>query len=272
MKRVHAVIALAFSGGAFLLLRSPDAAGVHVPTTCPTGLPGSELVFVPGRSPFCIDAHEVKQSEYASFLQAAAQRAPAQSATCAWNKRFEPIAYSRDSEAPLGACRAGIFDPATRGDYSMTCVDWCDAKAYCEWAGKRLCGGLAGRDETLDSYKDSAASEWQHACTNAGASNYPYGSQYAAARCNDAKVRSPDRKAGSRGNAQCRGTKPPFDRISDLAGGVYEWTSACDDKGRYCSIQGGYYGDEEPSCASGGITYPRETRPDIGFRCCADAK
>jgi hypothetical protein len=61
----------------------------------------------------------------------------------------------------------------------------------------------------------------------------------------------------------------PFDQITDLAGGVYEWTSGCNE--RDCTIQGGYFLEKNASCKSGGFTFKKETHPTIGFRCCADA-
>lgn len=63
----------------------------------------------------------------------------------------------------------------------MVCVDFCDAIAFCKWAGKRLCGSLDAPKNTLlesDELVEVAASirfEWADACTQGGKTKWPYG-------------------------------------------------------------------------------------------------
>ena len=66
-------------------------------------------------SEFSIDKTEVTNAQYRKCVQAGTCREPT---TCDW---AEPT-YSDSSKA----------------DHPMVCVSWQDAKAYCEWAGKRL--------------------------------------------------------------------------------------------------------------------------------------
>ena len=176
----------------------------------------------------------------------------------------------------------------------MGCVDWCDARAYCEWAGKRLCAGLGGREEPPDPREgDPGSSEWQFACTNGGTTAYPYGAQYIAGKCVDkrsssaivspprpactgpgcavgAQSETADRRIGSVGSRQCTGTSEPFNRIFDLSGGLLEWTATCDEKEQNCVVQGSSFAQDPAACAEGGTAYGRETHPAVGFRCCAD--
>jgi hypothetical protein len=103
-----------------------------------------------------MDATEVTNADYAVFLASGVPTEPSvyTHSSCAFNSSFEP--------APLGAPAA--FDgtcpgflPETRSP--LTCVDWCDAWAYCAWAGKRLCGASFGLPIT-----EPSESVWRIAC------------------------------------------------------------------------------------------------------------
>ena len=240
-------------------------------TACRQGLPGPELILVTANSgAYCIDAHEVKQRHYAEFLSSVSSGAPAQPPECTWNVRFEPIpVVNNDWASSPDTCPAGIFDPSLRGEFGMSCVDWCDARAYCEWAGKRLCGGIGALQQTLENRTDPTVSEWQHACTNGGTTLYPYGNDYIAGKCVDANFPPSDPLGDSQGSPECAGTAPPFNRIFDLAGNLEEWTAACDEEW-WCALEGSGFGEPPAACADGGRMHMGLLGPSAGFRCCAD--
>jgi hypothetical protein len=122
---------------------------------CPVGLPGPPFVEVPyGNRGFCMDATEVTNADYAAFLGSGETPPGRVSPLCLDDESFEP--------APLGAPAAmdrtcpGFLPDA---EIPLTCIDWCDAVAYCAWAGKRLCGASFGEPIT-----DPAESVWRIAC------------------------------------------------------------------------------------------------------------
>jgi len=93
---------------------------------------GPNMVRVPtvdGRS-YCIDATEVTQAQYSQFLFVKKGDTSGQEARCTWNMSY--------------GVTCGGFDPVARGGYPVVCIDWCDAVAFCSWAGKRLCGKIGG--------------------------------------------------------------------------------------------------------------------------------
>lgn len=219
-------------------------------------------VAVDGSSGFCIDIREVTSEEYDVFRLYAPQK-PSQEEPCTDNLSWGPS---------LGDA----------GTMPRNLVDWCDALAFCGWAGKRLCGRIGGGDVTSAAEAaDPTVDEWYHACTNAGVSVYPYGDTFDESICNthvtsnilDPVQASPD----------CHGTGDPFGQIFDMSGNVGEWTSYCDpDPGRaagdqFCYLRGGDWLTAEPlTTGSGRCDYvEKKQRLEIetatmGIRCCKD--
>jgi formylglycine-generating enzyme required for sulfatase activity len=215
---------------------------------------------------YCIDSTEVSQGEYDKFLEAGAGFGPnAAPAGCQWKTTFVPGKVG-------GKCR---WDLGERGDRPVECVDWCDAFAYCRWAGKRLCGAIGGGPvawapgEDIDATKD----EWYRACAKDGSQAYPYGEDFKPGACNigdpDAgTVRARDE------TSQCVGA---YEKLYNMVGNVYEWEDSCSgDAGAsdLCKERGGSWhvvDTEANKCTGRGAGDRRDGRfNDVGIRCCAD--
>src|SRR5262249_54577342 len=71
---------------------------------------------------------------------------------CAWKDGGAP---SDPAATPDDACRQATADedvPPFGPKKPIRCIDWCDARAYCQWMGKELCvqaGGLAGQKDQV---------------------------------------------------------------------------------------------------------------------------
>jgi formylglycine-generating enzyme len=251
--------------------------------------PGPPMVRVPAPdgTTYCIDTTEVTMAHYAAFLAEKKDDLSGQRAICQTNTSFVPPG---DSDNSLISCPDGYFQPEKRANWPMGCVDFCDADAYCAWAGKRLCGHLGGGPLTAEASIDPQQSEWVNACTQGGKTKLPYGDTFEDGRCID-RTRVPD-GAGSEGLAvladpqknapECRGTEPPFDQIYSMSVGMNEWDdSVVGDTPNVATagIRGGGFGDSSknvvpPSCAESdgeqARTYLAAVGTDIGFRCCGD--
>jgi formylglycine-generating enzyme required for sulfatase activity len=239
-------------------------------STCRTDLAGSALTLVKhDDGAFCIDAREATQRDYGQFLAAIDGETVAQPSGCELNERFEPVIPAPGGDtAPPGSCLGGgAFDPVAYAEYSMGCVDWCDASAFCSWAGKRLCSDLPHGSGRVDG--GVAVDEWSYACTSAGNLTYPYGNEHAEDRCVEAGSprEFPDLLL-TRGSEVCTGPETPFDEIRDLVGSLSEWTADCVDG--TCAIRGGSLVTERASCAEPALATRFAPHPSIGFRCCAD--
>lgn len=251
---------------------SSGAAGA---SECPTSLPGPALVRIgAGESGLCVDATEVTRAQYAVFLDAGGPTTTV--AGCAWKSSWAP------------SCE----DPqASRDALPVVCVDWCDAAAYCSWAGKRLCGGRNGLPVPQDAADNPLRDQWSFACmAGAKAHTYVYGDTFDAAACNGA-----DRVGtGCSGGGSCQrtsaGTLPAcqssekgFKGVFDLIGNVAEWEDSClDPQGNgdpsqvTCLVRGGSVHDgASATCAqistslARNVAFPvTQSLETTGFRCC----
>ena len=195
-----------------------------------------------GLGDYCIDSTEVTESQYAAFITAKGSDTSGQPAYCAWNTSYAP----RTS----GGCTPTSFDPTNRPNHPVKCVDWCDAYAYCAWAGKRLCGRVTGGPLT----PGSALGAWQAACSREGTRAYPYGNNYIGNYCVSADY---DGVSGYQPSTDvlrpvaslptCEGGYPG---IWDMSGNLWEWEDSCDASSGAddtCQIRGSSFqqGDRE---------------------------
>ena len=263
-------------GGAAAVTSGPP----RVPV-CPSGRgPKMVAVTLPGITPFCIDTTEVSQSQYVAFLDAKVDPAKQSRPRCvSMNPRFEPK-VREDPGILWRDCPEGVWDPANRGAYPVTCVTHCDAIAYCEWAGKRLCGAIGGGPRPSD--EDPAVvknSEWYLACSQGGKHKYPYGDGFQAAKCDEGGktgVPTPNPPALPRTTeaSACHGVEAPFDQVFEMVGNAAEWDDHCPVDETLCTTRGGgalAVSENGIDCAtsseSGSGAYA-----GVGIRCCADYK
>jgi formylglycine-generating enzyme len=220
-----------------------------------SGGPTMVRVPAPGGSSHCMDSTEVTNEQYAQFMTAKGSDLRGQDAWCALNATFTPSAG---------------WPAAGKENYPVVHVDWCDAVAFCRWAGKRLCGGLGGGTFSYADYT-SRTSEWYNACSVGGTQTYPYGNTYNASACNgfDAYAGAPW-QAGSK--ATCEGG---YKGLFDLSGNVWEWEDSCSatiGMTDMCRIRGGGFDRSPPylSCRDGEVSARGIGNDRIGFRCCAE--
>jgi formylglycine-generating enzyme required for sulfatase activity len=227
---------------------------------------GPSMVLVQAEAgSYCIDTTEVTQAQYDVFLRAKALDTNGQPPECATNNDFRPhdgrVADAADTKDP---CSLLVYEPNARAGYPVTCVDWCDALAYCRWAGKRLCQRVGGGTNSLQSYDTS---EWFLACTRDRKREFPYGKDFKESAC--VGPGSNGRVEPVQSHGDCAGG---YEGIVDMSGNAIEWDDSCDDSGS-CAIRGGSAGatkSYELSC--GFFAYgPRRYKDSVtGIRCCAD--
>jgi sulfatase modifying factor 1 len=223
---------------------------------CPSGK-GPDMV---QSGSLCIDSTEVSQHDYGVFFSAigGASGAVTRPPECAWKSNT--------------ATGCGNGDP-----FPVACVDWCDAVAYCAWAGKRLCGKVGdGAALAFPLAGNRASSEWSFACSPTG-NTYPYGATYEDRACNTLYVDGgvpPGGTVAVGSLSSCVGGLPG---LFDMGGNVEEWLNSCE------TNDGGLPTDP---CHEGGDCFDYSSTglarcdgndndqrnfqgSDVGIRCCA---
>jgi formylglycine-generating enzyme required for sulfatase activity len=221
---------------------------------------------------FCIDTTEVTVAQYDAFL--AARIDPnSQPAICAWNTTFQPNFVIPDGGSPPPP------------NHPVGSVDWCDALAYCTWAGKYLCGRVENGKKvgpvTPEGAFDNTTHQWLLACTAEGKRRFPYGNVYDPSRCNFAEYDA-EAPVDVGSPAGCVGG---FDGVHDLLGNVWEWYDDTCQPAQFevdggdggpardgCGVRGGGYSSPGTSvdCSKEAVVPRDTTGPHIGFRCCSD--
>ncbi|AKT43044.1 uncharacterized protein CMC5_072710 [Chondromyces crocatus] len=220
---------------------------------CPTDMVIAPVV---GGGATCIDAYEVIQSEYNIFLQANPNIAGLP-AICAGNI-YQPSAGW----------------PPADGRHPVTYVDWCDAYAYCKYAGKHLCGKIGGGSNPPSAYADATQSEWFNACTGQGVNAYPYGNTYLPNQCVGAD-------SALAGQLQLKrippAPLPPAPTcignavgLQQMSGNAAEWEDSCNASGQ-CRVRGGssLSGAAALRCDASEFRDALDNSDGlVGFRCC----
>lgn len=204
---------------------------------------------------FCIDETEVTAAHYLAFAKTNPDPSK-QPPECLGNTSFQNgCEFPQPEKQPV------------------RCVDWCDARAYCESVGKHLCGSSAAPAAGASPYDAPAAAlenQWYAACSHDGEHAYPYGDAYDGAACWGAD-RPLVGTAAVKSASACEGG---YLGLFDMSGSVAEWVDSCSAaKGLSdaCHIRGGSYTatSEQLRCDWQGATSRDTSSHYIGFRCCA---
>lgn len=212
--------------------------------------PTTPLVAVAASRKFYIEAHEVTVAQYNLFK--ARRTGPLQfPAICPMKTTLGP---------PMGVCGARYADTDP-----VSCVDWCDADAYCHFIGRHLCGDLtSGGTLDVSHRNDTANDEWYYACRGPSGQVYPYGNALVVSAC----VTDAQGPSAPGSFPQCEGG---FPGLFDMTGNLAEWVDSC--LGPDCLVRGGSYAYKASDARCDDMSVTRsatDARADNGFRCCSE--
>jgi formylglycine-generating enzyme required for sulfatase activity len=234
-------------------------------------------IVAPGPAPlhFKIDATEVTVAKYAAFIAAFEAETPAnqklnQHAVCGWNGSVRPNVATPDAAGPtVPAMECLSYDLATevvaRPNGPIRCIDWCDAAAYCIWAGGYMCRSNEG-DPTHPV-------EWKTACASPSGNKFPYGQNYLANHCVDAGILPKPTNVAT--YPLCQSS---YAGVYDMSGNVSEWLDCgCEFEGTDPTTTNAYLGGgayhntgDDLDCTPNNTSAIGGFRKDVGARCCYD--
>lgn len=260
--------------GAILEVDDLMADRVPGPSNPPSGI---EVTTSAGT--FRIDALPVTVSAYGEFIDAGLLLAD-QASNCSWNDSFVPGQDSQvaidwaamANEQPDPQCIGYLDRRTSEPELPAACIDVCDMRAYCVWAGMHLCGRIGGGILDATDFvqpANSTESAWYRACSKDGTQAFPYGDTYEMGRCNDDGSGVDD--VGKFDT--CQGG---YDGLFDMSGNLFELVDECTDYnnpdyGQNCLSRGGaYFSDEaELRCDNHRDVLLSLPSSSFGFRCCA---
>jgi formylglycine-generating enzyme required for sulfatase activity len=232
---------------------------------------------------YWIDKTEVTVQQYTTFLAAVLPDAQAidwsqvgaleqRTQVCSWKTApSDPVDDTTDTCTQTTTVEADAFAASK----PIRCIDWCDAEAFCNWAGKDLCGGLINGSFVGPA---DVADQWGLACS-AGAQSYITGSMAVNGACNVglteaqcySELHEPQCGPTAVGSfAEC--TSPGG--VVDMIGNVAEWVLSCasSDGGpnTLCQVRGGSFNDDlvKTTCFSVAPNARGTRDRGIGIRCC----
>jgi formylglycine-generating enzyme required for sulfatase activity len=213
---------------------------------------------------YCIDSTEVTRAQYQAWLDTNPSTS-GQGFDCDWNTSYAPDA---DCMNAAEVCSTGC------DAHPQVCVDWCDAYAYCQAVGKRLCGKIGGGANAYDDVNDANLSQWFNACSSHGTRTYPYAKNaYDSTACNGADYPGPLTTVAVGTITTCQSDVPGYSGVYDLVGNVREWEDSCDGAGESapCRERGGSHLTTGVflNCGDATTDVRSTTCQDGGFRCCS---
>ena len=213
----------------------------------------SALIRVTGGTVFAIEATEVTVAQFNSFKTRLQGTPDFPEDKCPGKSVLGPTAPE--------SCPARFED-----DDPITCIDWCDADAYCKAIGRHLCGAKTGATLAEANLNDPSVDAWYFACSGPTSLTYPYGAAAEAAFCATTES-SPSHVVNVASMPNCQGAEQG---LFDMSGNAAEWIDSCE--GANCVVRGGSYEDTagNATCSIRISVNASSALADVGFRCCAE--